>query len=139
VVPLIAVAIGFGIMMQGLLGLSMHAPLVGLLGAFEVPPALYIAAALRVASGIVLVMAAPASRLPLALRIVGWLLFAVGVLTPIVGVAFAESIRSWTIGGPGAVRAWAAGALILGAFIVYATFPKAPSPRTGPIGTTPLD
>lgn len=112
-------------MIQGLLGLSMPDPFVGLVGAFQVPPVLYIAAVVRVAIGVILVLAAPRSRTPLALRVIGWIIFAGGVLTPIIGVAFAESILAWwKQGGPSIVRMWAGVALLLGTFIVYATFPK---------------
>ena len=127
--PLLAVAIGFGMMLQGLFGLSMPDPFLGLVGAFQVPPVLYIAATIRVSVGIVLVLAAARSRAPIALRIVGWLIFAGGVLTPIMGLAFAETMLAWwRSGGHGVIRAFAAFALLLGTFIVHATFPKQSTP-----------
>jgi hypothetical protein len=125
VAPVLAVAIGFMIMLQGLLGLSMPDPFVLLIGALQAPPVLYLAAAVRVAIGTILVLAAPTSRAPLALRVLGWLIIVGGVLTPIIGVAFAESILAWwRQGGPIVVRVWAGVAFVLGIFIVYLTFPK---------------
>ena len=60
--------------------------------------------------------------------------------TLVLGVAVTDSmLRGWTIGSPDAVRAWAAFALLLGGFIVYATFPKASPPGSGPIGAAPID
>lgn len=122
---MLAVAIGFFVMLQGVFGLSMPDPFLGLVGAFQVPPVLYIAATVRISVGIILVLAAPTSRAPVGLRIVGWLIFAGGVLTPIMGHAFSESMFLWWKStGHGMVRAFAAMALLLGIFIVYATFPK---------------
>ena len=139
VIPVLAVAIGFGIILQGLFGLSMPDPFLGLVGAFQVPPVLYIAATIRIAVGLILVFAAPMSRAPIALRVVGWLIFAGGVLTPIMGHAFAESmIAWWRASGRPVVRAGAAMALLLGSFIVYANFPRAREPA-GPHGSTPID
>lgn len=129
VVPIVALAIGFFMILQGLFGLSMPHPFVGLLGAFQVPPVLYIAAAVRLSVGIILVLAAPVSRAPIGLRVVGWLVFAGGVLTPIIGHAFADAMLGWwKAGGHGVVRAFAGMALLLGSFIVYATFPKQREP-----------
>lgn len=125
IVPVLAVAIGFLIVAQGLLGLSMPDPFVLLIGALQAPPVLYLAAVVRVVIGTILVLAAPMSRTPLAMRVLGWLIIAGGVLTPIIGVAFAESILAWwRLGGPPVVRVWAGVALVLGIFIVYANFPK---------------
>lgn len=135
VIPILAVAIGFGMILQGLFGLSMPDPFLGLVGAFQVPPVLYIAATLRISVGLILVLAAPVSRAPLAMRLVGWLIFAGGVLTPIMGHAFAESMIAWwrTSGRP-VVRSAAGLALLLGTYIVYANFPKA-----APHGSAPID
>ena len=60
--------------------------------------------------------------MPLGLRTLGVLVTIGGLLTPFFGVEFARVVLGWwSDGGPAMVRIWAAGALALGAFIVYAT------------------
>lgn len=86
----------------------------------QTPPIIYIAAVARIAFGIVLVLAAPLSRAPIALLILGALIILGGAMTPYLGVRLAEIILGWWSQGPGVVRAWAAAALLLGIFIVYA-------------------
>ena len=121
----LALGVGFIILMQGLLGLSLPDPFVGLVGSFQHPPVLYIAGGLRIAFGAILFLAAPHSRTPIALRVIGAILFVGGILTPIIGIAFAESILAWwKSGGPAIVRMWAAVALLLGCFIIYALQPR---------------
>lgn len=127
VIPILALMVGFLILLQGVLGLALPDPFVGLVGAFQVPPVLYIAGAVRMAVGAILFLAAPASRAPLALRVLGALIFVGGVLTPIIGAAFAQSLLAWwKEGGQAVVRIWALMALALGAFIIHATLPRPP-------------
>ena len=116
-----ALVIGLLIVAQGLVGLAAPEFFLKLIQAIQTPPLIYAAAAARVVIGAVLVLAAPASRAPLALRILGVLILIGGVLTPFVGVRLADVILGWWSQGPNVVRAWAAGALVLGVFIVYAT------------------
>lgn len=118
---LVAALIGLLILAQGVLGLSSPSTFVHVVSTFQVPPVLYFAAVVRVAVGVVLFVAAPASRFPLAFRALGMLIAAGGALTPFVGVAFAEVVlRWWSEGGAPVVRAWATFSLALGAFVFYA-------------------
>jgi len=111
-------------MAQGLLGLANPAMLAEVVGTIQIPPAIYIAAFLRVLFGIVLVLAAPNSRAPKSLRVLGALLFLVGLVTPFVGLEFARWVLAlWSEGGPAVVRAWAGAVLLVGAFIVYVNIP----------------
>ena len=121
----LALGVGFIILLQGLLGLSLPDPFVGLVGAFQVPPVLYIAGVVRMVFGAILFLAARDSRMPLALRLLGGVIFIGGILTPVVGTLFADSILAWwKSGGPVIVRAWAAVAFVLGCFIIYALQPR---------------
>ena len=123
----LALGVGFIILVQGLLGLSLPDPFVGLVGSFQAPPVLYIAGVLRMAFGAILFLAAPHSRMPIALRVLGTILFVGGLLTPVIGIAFADSILAWwKAGGPAIVRMWAAVAFLLGGFIIYALQPRKP-------------
>ena len=83
---------------------------------------IYVAAVIRFVFGVVLFRAAPASRVPVALRVLGLLIALGGLLTPFIGVSFARVVLGWWA-DPLIVRVWAAGALSLGALIVYATTP----------------
>jgi len=109
---------------QGVLGLASPAMLAGVVGTIQVSPVIYVAAVFRVLFGIVLVLAAPASRAPKSLRALGAWLFLVGLLTPFVGLQFAHWVLAlWSEGGSTVVRLWAGVVLLVGAFIVYANIP----------------
>jgi hypothetical protein len=119
-----AAFIGAIVLAQGLLGLTAPAAFVSYVSVFQGPPVLYIAAVVRVAVGVVLFLAAPKSRSPMLLRVLGSLIAAGGALTPFVGVQFAEAVmRWWAEGGVQVVRGWAGISLGLGLFILYATVP----------------
>lgn len=116
-----ALVIGLLIVAQGIVGLVAPELFQQLIQFIQTPPNIYFAAVVRIAFGIVLVLAAPQSRAPVALRILGALILVGGLITPFLGVRVADVILGWWSQGPGIVRAWAAGALVIGFFIVYAT------------------
>ena len=119
-----ALSIGLLIVAQGILGLFAPDLFVGLVRAFQTPPVIYVAAVIRFVFGVVLFRVAPLSRAPTALRGLGALIAIGGLLTPFIGIPFARIVLGWwSDGGPAIVRVWAAAALLLGAFIVYATLP----------------
>jgi hypothetical protein len=79
---------------------------------------------IRVVFGVVLIRAAPLSRSPKGLRVLGSLIVVGGLLTPFIGVQFAQVILGWWLeGGVSVVRIWAGFSLLLGAYVVYATVP----------------
>ena len=84
------------------------------------PLGLYLAAAVRVAIGIILIRAAPTSRLPRVLRVLGIIAVVAGVITVFLGVDRASTILAWWSGqGPLLIRLWPALALIFGVVLVY--------------------
>jgi hypothetical protein len=116
-----ALIIGVVVVIQGLAGLAAPDAFANLVRRIQEPPALYLAAVVRVAFGVVLFLAAPRSRAPLALRTLGVLITIGGLLTPFFGVELARVVLGWwSEGGPLVVRIWAAAALAIGAFIIYA-------------------
>lgn len=116
-----ALVIGLAIGLQGVLGLAMPDAFFRVVQAFQAPPMIYLAAAIRVAVGVVLFGAAPSSRIPFALRCLGAAIVIGGLLTPVFGVQFAEVILGWWAqGGSPVVRAWAMASLAIGAFVTYA-------------------
>ena len=120
----LALLIGAVITAQGILGLVMPTLFVGIVRYFQTPPIVYAAAVLRVAIGVVLILAAPDSRAALLLRILGGLIVLGGLLTPTLGMAGARVVlESWATGGPAIVRLWAAAAAAIGGVVLYATIP----------------
>ncbi len=113
--------IGGLILVQGFVGLAAPNLFLQLIQLVQTPPTLYVAAVVRIAFGVVLVLAAPMSRAPWPMRILGVLVIAGGVLTPFIGVHIANVILGWWSQGSEVVRAWAAAALLLGSLIIYAT------------------
>ena len=119
--PVAALVIGLLIVAQGIVGLVAPGFFLQLIQLIQTPPNIYFAAVVRVAFGVVLILAAPLSRAPIALRLLGGLIVVGGLITPFLGVRLADVILGWWSQGPGIVRAWATGAMVLGFFIVYAT------------------
>ena len=117
-----AMLIGMLIVAQGAVGLVAPDLFVALVRALHETPVIYLAAVVRFAFGAVLFLAAPRSRAPMTLRALGALVALGGLLTPFIGVPFARVVLGWwSEGGASIVRIWAAAALGLGAFIVFAT------------------
>ena len=104
---------------------------------FMTPVGIYVAAALRIGIGVVLVRAAPSSRAPRILRILGVIAVLAGVATLFLGVERAQAVLEWwSAQGPGFIRLWAGLPLVLGGFIAYAILGQADSdapvqPRSG--------
>ena len=118
-----ALLIGLLVVAQGLTGMISPSKFVALVAAFQVPPVLYFAAAVRVLVGAVLYLAAPRSRWPRVLRLLGGLIAIGGALTPFVGQEFARVILAWWSTDTMVVRAWALAAIALGTFIILAVRP----------------
>lgn len=124
VIPVIALVIGVLLIIQGLLGIVAPDAFVKVVRLFQSPPMLYVAAALRIAIGIVLICAVRGSRVPMFLSIFGVLVVIGGVLTPFVGVQFAHTILGlWSSQGSGLVRLFALVSLALGLLTSYAVSP----------------
>lgn len=120
-----ALAIGLLIVVQGIFGMFRPDAFLGLVREFQYPPVIYVAAIVRVVFGLVLVFAASASRATMLLQVLGVFIVVGGLLTPYFGIYFAHLILGWWSDGGGVmVRAWATLALVLGGFIVYATWPQ---------------
>jgi hypothetical protein len=121
-VTIAALFIGILIVAQGIAGLASPEMFVSIVRTFQVAPMIYFAAIVRVLIGLVLVRAAPASRAPRSLTVLGILIVVGGLLTPFIGAEFAKmALGWWSEGGPMVVRAWACASLLIGGFIVFAT------------------
>ena len=125
VTVVLALCISLLLLVQGLIGLVAPDVFAGVVRFMQTFPAIYAAAAVRVAVGMVLLQAASTSRLPIFLRIFGSFVLLGGLLTPFVGRQFAEVILDWwSSHGSALVRLFAAASLALGLVTAYAVAPK---------------
>ena len=88
---------------------------------FATPGRFYAAGAVRVAMGLLLVLAASSSRWPRTLRAMGALMCLQVVAANLFGIERARAIMEWEgMQGPALLRAGAAVALASGGFIMFA-------------------
>ena len=122
---LVALFIGLFIAGLGMLGIVAPEAFLRSVAFFQVPPAIYLAAVNRTLIGIVLVRAAPASRAPKVLRVLGFVIAIGGLLTPFIGIWVGNAIIDWwSAWGTGMVRVWGGAGAAFGAFIIYAVAPR---------------
>ncbi len=108
----------------GALGIASPSRLVDMVRSFQTPMGLYFAAALRVVLGVALFFAAPTSRAPDLIRILGVVIIVIGVLTPFFGLErFRRLLDWWSAQGSAFIRAWAVLALAFGLSLAYAMVP----------------
>jgi hypothetical protein len=83
--------------------------------------ALLVFAAVRVAIGVVLIMAAPASRAPRTLQAAGAVLMLAGLVTPLFGVERTRAVLAWEAAqSPSLMRLGGAVVVTLGALLAVA-------------------
>jgi hypothetical protein len=121
----VALLFSIAVSVLGAIGVFSPNTLLAIGRAFASPVGLFAAAAIRAAFGAVLILAAPASRAPRAIRVVGLVIFAAGVITPFFGVERARAILDWW-SSQGAVltRMAPAVALALGSTLIYLLAPR---------------
>ena len=84
------------------------------------PAGLYAITVLRIAIGLVFVFAAPASRAPRTLRVLGLVVIIAGLMTPWFGVTRAQATLSWVASaGPLLMHLDACVGMAMGGFLVY--------------------
>lgn len=94
---------------------------------FATPARLYTAGAVRIAMGLVVIMAAAASRAPRTLRALGTVMCLQGLSATLMGPDHARAILEWeTMQGPAILRVGAAVALAAGAFLSFAVTGRRP-------------
>jgi uncharacterized membrane protein YidH (DUF202 family) len=120
----LALAFSLLIFTLGAVGLVSPSRVVRVARYFATPAGFYFAAAVRVVMGLALLFAAPASRAPGILRILGVVIIVAGVITFFVGLErFRRLIDWWSAKGPTLARAQAAFAVALGLLLAYALSP----------------
>ena len=82
---------------------------------------IYLVVALRLGLGAVLIAAAPDTRYPLAIRVLGFVSLLSGVAAALMGRRRIESMLDWwTQRSPALIRIWSVAAVAFGAFLSYA-------------------
>ena len=120
----VAFTLSIAVAILGAVGIVAPQFLLAIAEILFTPTGLYIAAALRIALGTALFIAAPASRFPRTLRIVGVLIVVAGLATPLIGLERGRAIVEWeTARGSMFMRVPATFALVFGLFLAYATGP----------------
>jgi hypothetical protein len=120
----VVVVIGIFITAMGLLGIAAPGRLIHFVKSVQTPAGLYSAAGLRVLLGVALWFAAPASRAPDALRILGVVVLVAGLVTPIFGLKRSHKLLEWWWSrGAGFIRAWAFFAAAFGLLLIYSVTP----------------
>jgi uncharacterized membrane protein HdeD (DUF308 family) len=108
----------------GALGIASPSQLLALVRRFQTPIGLYFAAGIRVLFGLALLFAAPTSRAPALIYILGIFVIVIGLITPFFGLErFRRLLDWWSAQGPAFVRGWAVVALLFGLSLAYALVP----------------
>jgi len=124
---LVALTLSIVVAAPGAVGVVAPAHLLAITRLFLTPAGLYAAAAVRLALGTALFVAAPTSRAPTTVRILGVVIFGAGLITPLIGIERAHAIVEWwSDQGTAFMRVWAAIALAFGLFLAYAIAPRTP-------------
>lgn len=117
VVALIGLLIG-GV---GLFGMAQPKRLVTWVDSVWKPDRLWLAVAIRLALGVLLIYAAPQCRMPEAVRIFGVITVLAALGLVVLGPErMRVFVHWWTERPPAIIRVWSVGGLLLGAFLIYA-------------------
>jgi hypothetical protein len=121
----IAMALCLLVGVLGAIGVVSPSALLSIAQHLQTPPGLYAAAALRIILGGALLLAAPTSRAPRAIRAVGAIILVAGLMTPFFGLdRFRGILEWWSAQGPMFMRVWAGVALAFGFIMAYTLVPR---------------
>jgi hypothetical protein len=94
---------------------------------FATPTGTYAAAAVRLAMGLVVILAATASRAPKTLRLLGALMCMQGLSAALLGPEHARTVVEWETMRPALLRAGGVVALVSGVFMTFAVTGRPPA------------
>jgi hypothetical protein len=121
----IALAACAAIIALGAVGIASPASMRAVFEQFTTRGGLVVAGLVRIAIGVALLLAAPASRAPRGLRAFGAFIVLAGLATPFIAIEHVRSIVDWWSAQGGVfMRAWAAFALAIGATLVFFVLPR---------------
>jgi len=108
------------ILLVGVLGLASPEALMSFVRRWQTPSGIWAAAGFRIAFGVALWLAAPSSRVPVALQLLGAVSALSGIALPLLGLArFAAILSWWERRSVGFRRAWAGAACAFGGFLLW--------------------
>lgn len=108
----------------GALGMAAPERLAGVVRSFQTRTGLYITGVTRIVFGVALVFAAPGSRAPAVLWILGIVIFVTGLITPVIGLERFRHLTDWWLArGPWFARIWGFVAFAMGLLLAYAVAP----------------
>ena len=109
----------------GVTGLIAPDRLVSVRSFVATPAGLLAVAVVRIAIGVVLIMSAPASRMPRTLQVVGGIVLLAGLVTPLFGVERTKAVLAWEAAqGPWLIRLSGAIVVALGCLLAVALRPQ---------------
>ena len=122
---LLALLVALLISLVGLTGVVSPETLAALGRHALTPTGLLIVAAVRILIGIILMLAAPISRAPRTLRVLGIIAIIAGVATPFIGIETSRRVMDWWLAqGYVHLRLHAGIAVVLGGLLAYAVAPR---------------
>ncbi len=112
---------GIAIILLGILGLIRPGSLIRMVQrSWQSQRGFYFNIGIRVVFGLVLLMAASASRFPEAFRILGIISVVAAMVAPFVGFVRLQRFVQWWVGrSPGFVRGWSVMVAAFGVFLFY--------------------
>jgi multisubunit Na+/H+ antiporter MnhG subunit len=118
----ILIAFGILIVLVGAVAVVRPTQLLRLAGKVTVGTWLrYIAFLLRTALGVILILVAPSTGFPLAMKVIGSLLIISGVAVLLVGNAGIQRLLNWALRlGPSVMVVGGLVGILFGAFLIYA-------------------
>ena len=115
-----------GLLLIGVWGVLVPSRLIAFAARFGTPRGLWFAAGIRVVLGLALWFAAPASRAPLLLQVLGAIALVAGLMLPFIGLErFKALLDWWTQLSPVAIRVSAVFSIAFGAAVLWALMPSA--------------
>ena len=120
----IVVVFGIAVGLVGSIGVVRPTGLVRFVETmWQSPTGFRLAIALRLALGVVIIVAAPDCRFPQVIRILGIFSLVAAAATAALGHERLRSFVQWWVGRPsGFVRGWSLAAVTFGCVLVYAAF-----------------
>jgi uncharacterized membrane protein YidH (DUF202 family) len=126
-VKAVAFAIGVCICAVGIVGIVAPASLVWIASHFVTSGAFLAVAVIRVVFGLILASVASESRAPKTLRVLGYFIVVLGIVTAVTGLfalAEAQSVIDWWLQQEtGLVRLTSVSLVVLGGFVAFACAP----------------
>ena len=120
----VVVIVGLFLATLGAVGLVAPERLIVFVRSWQTPTGLYAAAGLRFVLGVALYLAAPDSKAPDALRVLGVFVVVAGLATPWLGLArFRGLLDWWSARGPSFIRAWSLFVVAFALLLIYAVAP----------------